>query len=370
MAEDTERVPLVDLRRQYADVAAPADQAALRVLSGCRYILGPEVEAFEAEFASYLGVKHGVGVASGTDALVLALKALGVGPGDEVITTDFTFIATAEAISECGATPVFADIDPRTFNLDPRSASERISGRTRAILVVHLFGQPADMDRLSALARQNGLLLVEDCAQSHGATWRGRKAGSFGDASAFSFFPTKPLGGAGDGGMVCTNNDEIAGKVRILRAHGSRKKYISEVLGTNSRLDELQAAVLRVKLRRLEDWNRSRREVAREYDRRLKGIRVPPVAEQAAHVYHQYTIRSGDRDALRHWLEKEGVGCNVYFPLPLHLQPCYAHLGYTEGEFPASELASREVLSLPIFVGMTPGEISRVCEAVNRFSGH
>lgn len=362
---DAEKVPMVDLTRQWREVEGEARAAAFGVLESGRYIRGPEVEAFESEFARYLGCAHGIGVASGTDALYLIMRALGVGPGDEVITTPFTFIATAEAVAACGATPVFADIDPATFNIDPARAAEKVTGSTRALIAVHLFGQPAQLDELVALCDERGITLVEDCAQAHGASYEGRRVGSFGRAAAFSFFPTKPLGAAGDGGFVATDHADIAEKVRVLAAHGSAKKYCSEVLGTNSRLDAVQAAILRVKLERLDRWNDERRAVAAAYDARLEAVRTPFVIHGARHVYHQYTVRYPKRDALAAALEDAGVGSNIYFPLPLHLQPCFAYLGYGKGDLPAAERASREVLSLPCFSGMTRPEVDRVVDAVN-----
>jgi dTDP-4-amino-4,6-dideoxygalactose transaminase len=359
-------VPLVDLTRQYEEVRTEAERAVLRVLADGRYILGPEVEAFEREFAEYIGVSQATGVASGTDALYLILKALGVGPGDDVLTTAFSFIATADCIANCGARPVFADIDPHTFNIDPGSAAERLTPRTRAIVVVHLYGQPADMTELMELAGERGIPLIEDCAQCHGASYTGRRAGSLGAASAFSFFPTKPLGAAGDGGVVCTDDGKLAEAVRVLRAHGSRRKYHCDLIGVNSRLDALQAALLRIKLKRLDEWNRERREIARFYDSRLEGPVIPVVAEGRDHVYHQYTVRAAERDRLQRELARVGIGSNVYYPQPLHLQPCFAHLGYREGDLPESEKASREVLSLPMFNGMTAGEREAVRAEVNR----
>jgi len=365
MSDAIREVPLVDLGRQYAEVRVEVEAAVSRVLASGTYITGPEVAAFEDEVAGYLGVDHAIGVGSGTDALYLILRALGIGPGDEVVTTDSTFIATADTIARCGATPVFADIDPRTFDIDPTEAARRMTDRTRAIVAVHLYGHPADMAPLSDVARSAGVHLIEDCAQAFGAEYRGRKVGSLGTASAFSFFPTKNLGAAGDGGLVCTGDGAVAERVRTLRSHGSRKKYLCEEIGLNSRLDEVQAAMLRIKLRRLDAWNRSRVEVASWYDENLAGVGVPFVAPDVSHVYHLYTVRAERREALADRLAAARVGFNVYYPVPLHLQPCFGSLGHKTGDFPASERAASEVLSLPIFPGMTREELLYVRAAVN-----
>lgn len=356
---------MVDLTRQYRETAAETDEAVLRVLASGRYVFGPELEAFEDEMASYLGCAHAVGVGSGTDALLLILKALGIGPGDSVITTAFTFFATAEAIALAGARPVFADIDPRTFNIDTASVTSRIDGSAKAVVAVHLFGQPADLDGLCGLAGAAGVPLIEDCAQAAGATWRGRKVGNFGAASAFSFFPTKNLACAGDGGMVCTGDGELADAVRSLANHGQSGRYVHESIGMNSRLDEVQAAVLRVRLRRLDAWNAERAGIAGRYDSAF-GEAAPFTAPEGTHVYHQYTLRTPDRDALADRLTAAGVSSRVYYPVPLHLQPVFASLGYRPGDLPACEEAAGEVLSIPIFVGMTDEEVETACSAVER----
>lgn len=359
-------VPMVDLAPQYRELREEIDAAVLNVLAGGQFILGPEEREFEKEFAGFIGVGHGVGVASGTDALLLVMLALGLGPGDEVLTTASTFVATADAIARCGATPVFADIDPGTFNLDPTSAAGRITARTRAIVAVHLYGHPADMPEISGLAGAHGIPVIEDCAQAHGAALGGLRVGSFGKASTFSFFPTKPLGCAGDGGMVCTDDQELAEKVKMLRAHGSRSKYVHEEIGLNSRLDEVQAAILRLKLRRLEEWNEARRGIASIYDGGLEGVTAPRVLEGVTHAYHLYTVRSRRRDALKSKLAEGGVSSTVYYPVPVHLQPCFRYLGYREGDLPQSERAAAECLSLPMYYGMPAEHAERVCEAVNR----
>lgn len=357
-------LPIFDLLPQYEEEREELDDALLRVAAGGSYILGPEVKAFEKEFAGFTGASHAVGVGSGTEALYLAVRALGIGPGDEVITTAFTFIATADAVALAGATPVFADIDPVTYNLDPRSVLDRMTERTKAVIAVHLYGLPADMDALKELCEPRGIALVEDCAQAHGAKHNGRRVGSMGNVSTFSFFPTKPLGGLGDGGMVLTSDDGIAEEVRMLAAHGSRVKYESEMVGVNSRLDELQAAVLRVKLRRLDRWNGARRVLADAYGERLQSVVTPRVPGGMEHVYHLYTVRTERRDELRLGLEERGIASNVYYPVPMHLQPCFSELGYEPGDLPASESAARETLSIPIYYGMTEEDVERVCSAV------
>lgn len=359
-----------DPRAQYASLKAELDAAVLAVLESGRYILGVEVSALESEVAALSGCRYGVGVANGTDALVIALRALGIGPGDEVITSPFTFFATAEAISMVGATPVFADTDPRTFNLDPRSAASRITPRTAALLPVHLYGQPADMTAFRALAERCGLALIEDNAQAIGAAWDGTRTGGFGDAAATSFYPTKNLGGCGDGGMLMTSREDVQEKARLLRFHGSGGAYTYESLGYNSRLDELQAALLRVKLSKLFEWNERRRANAGRYNEVLKdhpAIQEPYVAPQAHHVFHHYTVRTPERDRLRAHLQERGVQSGVYYPAPLHLQPVFAELGYREGELPESEKASREVLSLPVYPELTADSLEYVCQALTEF---
>ncbi|WP_376790598.1 DegT/DnrJ/EryC1/StrS family aminotransferase [Thermoflexus sp.] len=376
------KVPLFDPRPQYEALKDELLAAVDRVLSSGKYILGPEVEAFEQEVAEYLGVKHAIGVASGTDALWLSLKALDVGPGDYVLTTPFTFFATASAIFNTGALPVFADIDPRTFNIDPNKVEEALAGknpvwqrlgidpkRVKVLLPVHLYGQPADMDELMDIAARYGLRVVEDTAQAMGAGYKGRKAGTIGDLGAFSFFPTKNLGAFGDGGLVATNDDALAGKVRMLRAHGSQRKYHHELIGINSRLDALQAAMLRVKLSHLDQWIEARRRIAARYTQAFQGLDgvMPPYEVPGyRHTYHQYTLRvpSGRRDELRAFLQKQGVGSTVYYPGPVHLQPALVHLGYRPGDFPEAEWACQEVLSLPVFPELREDEVDYVIEQV------
>ena len=361
-------IPLVDLRYPYEEAGREISDAVSSVIQSRRFILGPEVRSFEEEMADYVGTSNAIGVGSGTAALYLILRAMGIGPGDEVITTPFTFIATAEAVAQCGATPVFADIDPETFNLDPEVVPGRITSKTRAIIAVHLYGLPADIGPLREIADSHGIALIEDCAQAAGAEYGGRKVGSFGHASAFSFFPTKNLGGAGDGGMVCTDDWEVAERVSMLRVHGSQKKYFHDLVGVNSRLDEIQAAILRVMLRNLDRWNDMRRGIADSYRERLVGVEPPVEPEGSRHVYHLYTIKTGERDSLMKRLTAEGIGCRVYYPVPLHLQPCFGHLGCQPGDFPATESVTGEILSIPMFPGMGASQAERVSGAVNRWA--
>lgn len=361
-------LPVLDLRRQYGAIEREIVAAVRGVFESGVFINGPNVAQFEEDFARYAGARFGVGLNSGTDALHLALRALDIGPGDEVVTTPFTFAATAEAIWMVGATPVFADIDPQTYALDPQAVRAAITPRTKAILPVHLYGLPANVAELSALARAHCLALVEDCAQSAGATFDGRPTGSFGDIGCFSFFPSKNLGAYGDAGMLVTSDAAIAGRVRSLRAHGAPKKYYHEEPGVNSRLDELQAAILRVKFAHLEEWNRSRRAVARAYDHAcssLPGVDVPVEPPGCRCVYHQYTIGVDERDRVRSEMRARGVDTMVYYPVPLHLQTVARHLGLPRGSFPASERAAERVLSLPMFPELRPDEILRVASALN-----
>jgi dTDP-4-amino-4,6-dideoxygalactose transaminase len=359
------RVPILDLAPELAEVGPELEAAFRRVLASGHFILGPEVEAFEREVAAYLGVKHAVGVNSGTDALVIALRALGIGAGDEVVTSPFTFFATPESVSAVGATPVFVDIDPETFNLRPDLVARALTARTKAILPVHLFGHAADLGPLRGLAREKGLRLVEDVAQAFGGTLGGQRLGTFGDVGAFSFFPSKNLGCLGDGGLVATNHDDVAAAARMLRAHGSRRKYENEQIGYNSRLDTLQAAFLRVKLPRVDSWNAGRRVAAGRYRALLAdvpSIALPVERPSAVHVYHQFTIRvlGGDRDALKSALADAGVETMIYYPRPVHRLPVYQGCG----EFPAAEAASRQVLSLPMWPSITAELQERVAKAV------
>ena len=362
-------IPLVDLKAAYGRLQAEIDAAVARVLAGGWYILGPEVSAFESEFAAYLGVEHAVGVASGTDAVLLALRALGIGPGDEVITVAHTAVATVTAIELAGATPRLVDINPTTYTLDPAQLAAAIRPRTRAIVPVHLYGAPADMDAVLAVARAHALPVVEDCAQAHGARYRGQMVGTLGDAAAFSFYPTKNLGALGDGGAVATNRPEVAERLRLLRQYGWRERYVSDVAGTNSRLDELQAAILRVRLRHLDAENAVRRWLAARYDAALAGL---PIARPAARpddgpVYHLYLISAATRDALAEHLRARGIGTGVHYPVPVHRQPAYAHLGYGPGSLPATEAAAAEVLSLPMYPDLTEESVDAVVAAIKEY---
>lgn len=360
------RIPLVDLKANYLSIKAEVDEAIASVLERGDFIQGQDVKLLEQEFAAYCSAREAVGVSSGTDALVLALMALNVGKGDEVITTPFTFIATAEAISQVGATPVFADIDPRTCNINAAKIAEAITPRTKAILPVHLYGRPAEMGAILRLARRHNLYVIEDAAQAHGAAYEGRRVGSLGDVACFSFYPAKNLGAFGDAGMVVTSNPKVADRVRLLRDHGRRDKYRHVELGVNARLDTLQAAVLRVKLRCLDAWNQRRRAVASLYRRLLVPdlLALPPEDRGSESVYHMFVVRTPFREALRQKLQDQGIETGIHYPVPLHLQPAYSALWHRAGDFPESERAAGEVLSLPMFPDMTPEQVKRVALAV------
>jgi dTDP-4-amino-4,6-dideoxygalactose transaminase len=354
-------VPMVDLKKQFQEIQDEVLNAITEVIESSHYILGPKVSNFEKKVAAYINAAEAIGVASGTDALHLALKALGVSEGDEVITTPFTFFATAEAVLYTGATPVFVDIDPETFNIDTRLIEERITKRTKAILPVHLFGQPADMERILELAKKYNLKVVEDCAQSFGAEFKGIKAGNFGDAGCFSFYPSKNLGAYGDGGLISLKDTDTAGEIRKLRNHGSKGSYIHEQVGFNSRLDEIQAAILLVKLSRIGEYNAQRRRLAALYSEALAGIVKCPVEKNGSyHVFNQYTIMSSRRDIIQKRLKDEGISSVVYYPVPLHLQEAVKFLNYHEGDFPASEKAAGEVLSLPLYPELDESVIHRI----------
>jgi dTDP-4-amino-4,6-dideoxygalactose transaminase len=372
-------VPLLDLTKQYRDLADEVNAALAEVIEDQRFILGPVVEQFETEVANHLGVGHAVGCASGTDALLLSLRALDVGPGDAVVTSPFTFFATAGAIHNVGARPVFADIRPDTFNLDPAAAEAAITERTRALVPVHLFGQMAEMPAFRALGDRFGLPVLEDAAQAIGARQRTETGsittGTLGDACAFSFFPSKNLGAFGDGGMVVTNDASIADRLRRLRVHGGRQMYHHEEVGYNSRLDAVQAAVLSVKLPYLRRWSEARRAHARFYDEALAGIeriQTPVVLSGNETIVNQYTIRvtSGDRDDLSSFLKERGIGSAVYYPLPLHLQECFSYLDYAPGAFPESERACREVLSLPVYPELEAAQLQQVADSIRAWAEH
>ncbi len=359
------QIPMVDLQVQYRQLKDEIDQALHGVLDTSHYILGPEGQAFEKEAAAYLGVNHAIGVSSGTDALHLALRAAGIGPGDEVITSPFTFIATAEAIAYVGGTPVFVDIDPQTFNLDPVLVEKAITARTRAILPVHLFGQPADLASLQQLCDVHNLLLVEDCAQSFGATYAGRQTGSIGTLGCFSFFPSKNLGCYGDGGLVTTNDDHFAEQLRMLRNHGSKVRYHHDIIGYNSRLDEMQAAILRVKLRYIDRFNGLRRRNAHYYSEHLLSAGVTPPHEdgKGVHVYHQYTVLTNKREAQQAALTSAGCASAIYYPIPLHRQNVFAD-ACKNVSLPVSEQVAARCLSLPIYPELTETQMDRVIAAI------
>ena len=361
----------LDLKTQFASIREEVMAAIASVMESQVFILGPEVKTLEDEIATKLGARFAVSCASGTDALILSLMAAGIGPRDEVITTPFSFIATAGSIAHVGATPVFVDIDPVTFNIDPSKIEPAITPRTRAIMPVHLFGLPADLDPILALAKSRALFVIEDAAQAIGSRYKGQAIGTFGDFGCFSFFPSKNLGGAGDGGMIITSSPERAERLKMIRAHGSKRKYFHEILGTNSRLDALQAAILRVKLRHLDFWAEGRRNRADRYREllRVAGLNeiviCPPIlSETFYHVYNQFTIRSIERDQLKDSLRAAGIPTEIYYPLCLHLQRAFAYLGYKEGDLPVAEQASREVLSLPVFPELSDGQQDRIVEAV------
>ncbi|MBM4040645.1 MAG: DegT/DnrJ/EryC1/StrS family aminotransferase [Planctomycetes bacterium] len=363
------KVPLLDLKAQYATLRDKVRPVVDAVMESQYFILGPEVEAFEKELAAYVGAKHAVGCASGTDAILLALMALGLGPGDEVVTTPFTFFATAGCVSRVGARPVFADIEPDTFNINPALIKKAITKKTKAILPVHLFGQCADMDPI--LDAADGIPVIEDAAQSLSSEYKGKKSGVLARIACFSFFPSKNLGGFGDGGAVTTNDSALAERIATLRVHGGRQKYYHDEVGINSRLDALQAAILRVKLPYLDEWSNQRAANARRYDEMLAGAKVvTPVAKPyGRHVLNQYTIRGANRDALQKHLNAREIGNAIYYPVPLHLQKCYASLGYKQGSLPESERAAREVISIPVYPELTDQMARHVAASIREFTG-
>ena len=368
------KIPLLDLASQHQPIQDEILAEIRRVVNSQKFILGEDVQKLEAEIASYCETSHAVGCASGSDALLLALMALEIGPGDEVLTTPYTFFATAGAISQAGATPVFVDVDEQTFNIDTGRLADTLGShpKIRALIPVHLFGGCADMDPICALASERGIPIIEDAAQSIGSEYRNRRAGSIGRIGCFSFFPSKNLGGFGDGGMLTTNDAAVAARLTALRVHGRTEKYFHEWIGVNSRLDTLQAAVLRVKFRYLDRWTKGRQQNAEYYRTRLAGLRIPvhPPASagyQTRHVYNQFVIRCSNRDALRAHLTNHGIGTEIYYPLPLHLQPCYSHLGYKKGDFPVSEKLAAESLALPIQAELTAENIDRICDSIRSF---
>ena len=372
---ETDSVPLLDLKPSFAAMREEILEAVTRVFDRQHFILGPEGAAFEGELAAYVGAEYAVGCASGSDALLLAFMALDIKSGDEVVTSPYTFFATGGSIARLGARPVFVDIEPETFNIDASQIEAKVNWRTRAICPVHLYGQTADMHAVREVADLHGVPIVEDSAQAIGAEFDGRRTGVLGHMACFSFYPTKNLGGAGDGGMITTDDVELAEKLKILRDHGQRPKYTYRMIGLNSRLDELQAAVLRIKLRYLESWHARRAEIACRYfqlieDAGLLGeLTLPPLGPKRRHVYNQFIVRvsGGRRDALRDHLRERGVGSEVYYPIPLHLQDCFRSLGHSEGDFPEAERAARETIALPIFPDLTEGQQTAVVGRIAEF---
>jgi dTDP-4-amino-4,6-dideoxygalactose transaminase len=363
------RIPAVDLEAQYLSIQAEVDAAVAQVLASGQYILGPETEGFERDFAGFCGAAQAVAVASGTDALQLALRACGIQPGDEVITVAHTAAATVAAVELAGVRPLLVDIDPRRYTLDPACLAAVLTARTRAIMPVHLYGCPADLEPIMDFAHRHGLLVIEDCCQAHGAVYHGRPVGTWGQAAAFSFYPTKNLGGFGDSGAVVSNDVAVSERARALRQYGWVERNRSDLKGLNSRMDELQAAVLRVKLPHLQAWNERRRALAAQYSSLLEdcGVILPFEPQDTRHVYHQYVLRHPQRDALRNHLASQGIGTLIHYPLPVHLQPAYADLKLRSGSLLESEVAAREVLSLPIRPEMSEEDVAQVCAAVRDF---
>lgn len=389
-------IPLIDLKAQYNGLAEELNKVTLEVLSSANYIMGKNVIEFEKEFAEFVGVKHAISVGNGTDALVISLKAMGIGPGDEVITSTFTFFATAESISAVGATPIFIDADKDTFNIDVTKIEEKITSKTKAIMPVHIFGQSADMDEVNKIAKKHNLLVIEDACQAIGGTYKGRNVGSLGDLACFSFFPTKNLGCAGDGGMIVTDNDELAIIIRALRTHGSGEngqkaynlingiteevakaenandtvynplKYYNYLIGFNSRLDAMQAAILRVKLREIKSWNAKRRDIVNIYNEAFKNesLVTPICDENNEHVYHMYILQSENRAEVLEKLKEAGVATGVYYPIPLHLQKVYKDLGYKEGDMPVSEYLSHRTFAIPVYPELTEEQVNYIVNSV------
>jgi dTDP-4-amino-4,6-dideoxygalactose transaminase len=370
----TRQVPLLDLQAQHRSIREEVLAEITRVVDSQKFILGDDVKALEGEIAAYCSAKFAIGCASGSDALFLALLAGGIGPGDKVLTTPYTFFATVGAICRAGATPVFVDIEPDTFNISADLVKFALTQHPeiRAIIPVHLFGACADMDPLCRMAAERGILVIEDAAQSIGSEYKGRRAGSISDIGCFSFFPSKNLGAYGDGGILTTNNPALAEKLAALRVHGSKKKYYHEWIGVNSRLDALQAAILRIKLRRLDEWTKGRQRNADMYREMLRSLEVPvtlpvPTPYQNRHIYNQFVICGGRRDELQAYLKQNGIGTEVYYPLPMHIQTCFAHLSYTEGDFPVSERLAKQSLALPVYPELTPDDIVYVCATIQSF---
>lgn len=393
------QIPLINLKKQYQTIKGEADKKALEVLSGAQYIMGTNVKEFEKEFSEYLGIKHSISVGNGTDALIISLKALGIGEGDEVITTPWTFFATAESISFVGATPIFVDVEPDTFNIDPAKVEEKVTSKTKAIMPVHIFGQPCNMDAINDIAKKHNLYVIEDAAQAIGSEYKGQKTGTLSDIATFSFFPTKNLGCAGDGGMIVTDNDDLAVICRALRVHGSGEngqkafniinnideniakdnsadntiynpfKYYNYLIGHNSRLDEIQAAILRIKLKKIDKWNSKRRENAGFYNDNLKdtSLVIPFEDKDVKHVYHLYILQSEKRAELVSFLNKKGISTGVYYPIPLHLQKAYKDLGYKAGDLPNAEYLSHRTFAIPMFAELTDKEKEYIVNTIKEF---
>ncbi len=363
------KVPLLDLRAQYDTIRPEVDDAVRKVMESCGFIGGPEIKGLEEEVARYSQSAHAVACASGTDAILMALWTLGIGPGDEVISPAYTFFATAGTIANNGATPVFVDVDPKTYNMDVHLLEKAITPRTKAVVAVSLFGQCCDIPAIKAICDKHQIYLIEDAAQSIGSEWEGKRSGSMCDFGTFSFFPSKNLGGAGDGGMVVTQNAELAEKLRLLCNHGAKPKYYHSLVGTNSRLDALQAAILRVKLRHLDRWSEKRAKNAALYNQLFEGSKVgtPFHDPRTRHIYNQYIIRVANRDGLKAHLGEKNIGCEVYYPVPLHVQKCFAHLGYKAGDMPVSEQAAAETLALPIYPELSDEQIRYVAQTVRDF---
>lgn len=364
-------IPLVDLNAQHDKIRKELDAAIAQIIDSSSFIMGPAVKELEAGFAAFCGSKFSVGCSSGTSALQLALEALGVGPGDEVITIPHTFIATIEAVSQCGAKPVFVDIDPATYTMNVDLLEKAITPRTKVVIPVHLYGHITDMDPLMEIANRRGLKVVEDCAQAHGAEYKGKKAGTFGDAGCFSFFPAKNLGAFGDAGAITTNDEALAKKMSLLRNHGRQAKYEHDMIGYNDRIDTLHAAILNVKLKYLAGWNDARRANAQRYNEALKGssVETPIEKDWAKHVYHLYVIQHSNRDALQEHLKEAGIATGVHYPIPLHLQPAYKFLGHKKGEFPVTEAAAERILSLPMYPELSADQIAEIAAAIKSFQG-
>ncbi len=363
-------IPLVDLQAQYQSIKREIMAAIEQVFDGMQLFLGPQQQAFEQEFATYCGCRYGISLSNGTDALTLALRACGIGPGDEVITTANSFIATAEAIALVGATPVFVDIDPDTYTMDWQQLDQALTPRTRAIIPVHLYGHPAEMQPIMEFARKHGLRVIEDASQAHGATYQGQQIGSFGDVACFSLYLSKNLGAYGEAGICLTNDEKLAETLCMLRDHGSKVRYHHEMMGVNARMDEVQAAILRVKLPYLDRWNAARQAHARAYDEQLQGLveKLPIARPWGTHVYYVYVVQVQDRDHVRHVLAQEGIGTGIHYPIPIHLQPACAHYGYRRGSLPITEHVTRHIFSLPMYPELTSEQIELVVNAVRKAS--